>query len=342
MKDQLVVEVFDRDNWINEVAPQLNYELKGDRKKILFDNEEIGKVHLEIINIEEGLFIRYSDILLNQDIVFKEYGNNKGLKYYVFEFAFQGYPDGTVISDLPGKSLSEKKNIYLYSDNSSIMGKFPSNIQHTFMTIFVGDQWLKRNFQDFLNLHPYFNVSLESNRTFFKKMEYGVNFEKTLEQLMSRSYSDELRRPIYKGVVLMIVSEVLYRFTELDSGKYSFEKEIQQKLDDLEEYIKENLSNEITVGQLCKRIGFSKTKLHHLFKDYFKYSMYDYIKHLRMTKAKSLLMTTSLSIAEVANMVGYNSVTHFTNLFKKENGITPSKFKNGGYSDTFGGFVKSK
>ncbi|ANQ50927.1 helix-turn-helix transcriptional regulator [Flammeovirga sp. MY04] len=339
-KDQIVVEIHDREKWILQAFPQIGPFIEESDKHLVMDNE-LGKARFEVIHIEEGLFIRYSDVTLNKDVLFKEHGSKNRSKFLVFEFAFHGYPEGMVLSKFPDKSLSEEKNILIYSDNSSIYGRFPANLHHTFLTIYVSYTWLKRNFKDFLKQHPYFDIDLDTNRTFFNRMEYGIHFEKTLEQLMSRSYPLDLRKPVYKGVVLMIVSEVFYRLTESNMGKFSFKKEIQLKLDDLESYIKEHLDEEITVEQLCKKIGFSKTKLHHLFKDYFKYSMYDYIKYLRVKKAKSLIVGTNLSIAEVAHQVGYNSVTHFTNLFKKETGVTPSQFKKGGYTDIFEGLRSS-
>ncbi|MBB3701197.1 helix-turn-helix domain-containing protein [Flammeovirga yaeyamensis] len=335
-EDQIIVEIFDRENWVVEAAPQIGPFIEESDKHLVMDND-LGKARFELINIEDGLFIRYSDVTLNHNVLFKEHGRKSKAKFMVFEFAFHGYPEGMTLSHFPDKSLSDEKNILIYSDNSSIYGNFPANLHHTFLTLYVSFDWLKRNFKDFLKSHSYFDIGIETNRTFFNKMEYGVHFEKTLEQLMSRSYPLELRKPIYKGVVLMIVSEVYYRLTDGAEAKYSMKKEIQGKLDELEQYIKDNLEEEISIEDLCKRIGFSKTKLHHLFKDYFKYSMYDYIKFLRMQKAKSLIVGTNLGISEIANKVGYNSVTHFTNLFKKETGLTPTQFKKGGYTEVFEG-----
>ena len=51
-----------------------------------------------------------------------------------------------------------------------------------------------------------------------------------------------------------------------------------------------------------------------------------YLTNIRMEKAKKLLLTTSASIAEVAEQSGYGDYRVFTKVFKKSEGITPSHF----------------
>ena len=52
-----------------------------------------------------------------------------------------------------------------------------------------------------------------------------------------------------------------------------------------------------------------------------------YLTNIRMEKAKKLLLSTSLSIAEVAEQSGYGDYRVFTKVFKKSEGITPSQYR---------------
>ena len=46
-----------------------------------------------------------------------------------------------------------------------------------------------------------------------------------------------------------------------------------------------------------------------------------------MEAAKKMLLTTDNTVHEISSKVGYDNVNHFINLFKKENGVTPSVFR---------------
>ncbi|NLR89595.1 MULTISPECIES: helix-turn-helix domain-containing protein [Flammeovirga] len=323
----MLIEIKNRKTWIEEIAEFLEVPLEEDSKKIVVDNDLVNGT-FEVIEIEKGLFVRYSDFTLKKELYFKELGASEK-QDMILDFTFQGYPDGTIITEYPDNTVSDEKHILIYSGNSTIVARFPINRHSTFISILMSYEWLNKNFTDFFNKYPNIDVGLETDRVFLKKMKYGYAFEFTLEQLMSRSYSEELRSPVYKGVVLMIVAEVMMRIHDDKKNKFLFDSDTQYELDNLESYIKLNLDSDITIDQLCKKIGYSKTKLHNMFKSYFNYSVYDYIKQLRLSKAKSLLLTTDLNVSEVANKVGYTSVPHFTNLFKKEVGLTPNQYRKG-------------
>ena len=56
-------------------------------------------------------------------------------------------------------------------------------------------------------------------------------------------------------------------------------------------------------------------------------SFSEYITARRMQKAKELLKDDSRSIEEIANAVGYHDYFYFTKVFKKTQGISPSKYR---------------
>ena len=52
-----------------------------------------------------------------------------------------------------------------------------------------------------------------------------------------------------------------------------------------------------------------------------------YLTNNRMEKAKNLLLTTPLSVAEVSEQAGYGDYRVFTKVFKKNEGVTPSQYR---------------
>ncbi|AZQ64479.1 AraC family transcriptional regulator [Flammeovirga pectinis] len=323
------VTIKDRTEWLFTIAKILHVNLEEGQDTFIFDNE-VGKGDVFYKTIEDGIIIRGLNFNLKQDVSFKE-EPRKVSSSLILDFSFQGYPKGTVFLEQPQLVIEQSKQVLMYTDNSTIIGRFIKGEPRSFMAIEIKFDWLKRNFKDFFKKHPKFNDGLYSDRAVLSTLPYGLSHQETLEQLMFKDYAPEITKPVYKGLVLIIVADILYQIVsnEDQQNKYSFSVEIQKELDELDAYIKLNLDKEITVEDLCKKIGYSKTKLHGLFKKYFKYSMYDYIKHLRLKKSQSLLVTTELPIADIANRVGYQSIPHFTNRFKKEIGVTPTEYRKG-------------
>lgn len=85
--------------------------------------------------------------------------------------------------------------------------------------------------------------------------------------------------------------------------------------------------SDYSVSDLCQDAGLSRTSLHNELKKRTGKSTTDFINHIRLIKAKELLLQGSFSISEVAHKVGYNEASYFSKLFKKEFGFSPKDIK---------------
>jgi AraC family transcriptional regulator, arabinose operon regulatory protein len=65
------------------------------------------------------------------------------------------------------------------------------------------------------------------------------------------------------------------------------------------------------------------------FKRYTGYTPKQYITNLRLQNAKELLNNHSLSISDVANLVGYDNQLYFSRIFRKYIGMSPSEYRDG-------------
>lgn len=93
-------------------------------------------------------------------------------------------------------------------------------------------------------------------------------------------------------------------------------------------YFKEHYKEEISLEQLAAKMYLSPYYICRIFKSETGDTPIDYLIRLRMEKAKALLEEDpSQSIQEVAAGVGYEDAYHFSKLFKKRYGISPSQMK---------------
>ena len=91
--------------------------------------------------------------------------------------------------------------------------------------------------------------------------------------------------------------------------------------------IKEHYTENITLTGLAEKYAISVSYLSELLKEHLQLSFSEYISSKRIQKAKELLADESLSIEQIAEQTGYNDYFYFTKVFKKNTGISPSKYR---------------
>lgn len=94
------------------------------------------------------------------------------------------------------------------------------------------------------------------------------------------------------------------------------------------EYINKNISSMINSEDVAKECCLSVKQLGRVFKSEMGISVSEYIKRVRLNSAKSLLITTDLSIKEIAYSVGFESQSSFMAFFKHRMGVSPGIFRN--------------
>ena len=91
-------------------------------------------------------------------------------------------------------------------------------------------------------------------------------------------------------------------------------------------YIQFNYSHDISVDDIAKAVGVSRSHLYRVFMSNVGQSPIDYLTSYRISEACSLLKNSSLSIAEIAVSVGFFDQFYFSRVFKKSKGVPPSKY----------------
>ncbi len=92
-------------------------------------------------------------------------------------------------------------------------------------------------------------------------------------------------------------------------------------------YIKEHYAEAITLSDLARSAGVSKSECLRCFKLSIQDTPYRYLLKYRLQMAAGLLTDSVLSIGEVAQAVGFQSQSHFGKLFKEQTGDSPKDFR---------------
>lgn len=100
-----------------------------------------------------------------------------------------------------------------------------------------------------------------------------------------------------------------------------------QLIDQALEYIHQHLSEKITVQDIAESIGYNENHFSRKFCKATGRTPYQYLLRSRIERAQILLQTTSLSIREIAEQTGFNSVANFSYSFRRSQNCTPHEFR---------------
>lgn len=93
-------------------------------------------------------------------------------------------------------------------------------------------------------------------------------------------------------------------------------------------YMKENFSTEITTEDIAASVNLSESRFRFLFKKTYGITAHQHLINLRISAAKQMLWDNHYSMSEIATRCGFGSQQYFSDTFKRETGLSPSKYKN--------------
>ncbi|MDR0464006.1 MAG: AraC family transcriptional regulator [Treponema sp.] len=152
------------------------------------------------------------------------------------------------------------------------------------------------------------NTSLETTNRLFKKIEECTNFGEISEIL--KTTAERMSRMIFSfhGV---------RHFSALRKA---------------ERFIWDNYTRKLSLKEIADASGLSAPYFSTVFKDEMGENLSNYLNRLRVEKAAAMLITTDLSINEIAVACGFEDQSWFSKIFRNNTGFTPGKYRERGMS----------
>lgn len=91
--------------------------------------------------------------------------------------------------------------------------------------------------------------------------------------------------------------------------------------------ISEDLSRPLVLEEVARAVNLSTPHLRSLFRAETGVTPAQYLKSLRMKKAKELLETTFMSVKQVMFQVGIDDKSHFARVFRRQYGLSPAAYR---------------
>ncbi|QQS29720.1 MAG: helix-turn-helix transcriptional regulator [Sphingobacteriales bacterium] len=247
----------------------------------------------------------------------KEYAINKGLTFSIKTTSTNGeskaiitkddnnnitlsfcYPEAENLTELAGKP------VYYH-----VKFHFPSQYLNNYFSLYS-----ENYFQGFYN---------------YEEQELCCNKQMILHDIIHSKLEGAYRSMFLEskalGLLLCFQKEIIQPVSSCVACKFLMNPAEKEKIQKAKEIILSRLSNPLTIPELSLEVGINQCYLKKGFKEVFGTTIYDFVQEQRMMKARLLLSTTELTVSQVADKIGFSSISNFSSAFKKHTGVFPSE-----------------
>ena len=148
------------------------------------------------------------------------------------------------------------------------------------------------------------------------------------QQALRLQITDYILKPVnYEEFGTCIDNLKISLYQQRVAAQEDTQEQEERTITGITRYLQEHLAEEVSLSVLAEQFHLNAQYISQLFKNEIGVGFLAYLTNIRMEKAKKLLLSTSLSVGEVAEQAGYGDYRVFTKVFKKMEGITPSQYR---------------
>ncbi|ANW95896.1 AraC family transcriptional regulator [Wenyingzhuangia fucanilytica] len=232
----------------------------------------------------------------------KRYDLKPGYMYLIPSFTYSHY-----------KCSGSMSQYYISALEVSTTGVSVFSVLN-FLYEIEGDEFSLMCFKRILELNPNRTIVKDDPKVYDNPT--GLDFFRNENKKLSESTYLETR-----DLLLALLSKFISSAKEVDfTDKTS-------KIGRIANYIEINLATEITVKDLADVCHLNVDYFSRLFKQTYHIRPNEYIQKKRVERAQLLLIASSDSLKEIADKVGFTSVTYFSRVFKKHTKKSPLQYR---------------
>lgn len=246
---------------------------------------------------------------------------------FELSFTYQGQISEFIIN---GHTYHPKSgDILIVNSNEihSIQGGRKKNEDNVALTILLPYSFMENTVDDFS--HRYYKIPEKES---FSKLQLE-NYQLLKKIFTELIFISEQTDPFSKSHIMSLVYEIVYLLTssfseirEARTDLYTIVSEFDW-IDEVLSYIRKNLQENLSIGQLAKQFHLNENYFSRKFKKYMDMAVMEYITEIRLHQAYQLLTNYSISIQSISDQCGFPNSKSFTTVFKKRYGMTPRDYR---------------
>lgn len=175
-------------------------------------------------------------------------------------------------------------------------------------------------------------AAYRSNDIFFNEepVKPSVELMRHIESFKAECSGDNAGRDIYLDTLEVQIALTLLRqmpHKNRNSSK-EYSGNCRSNIIRAIEIMRAHFDEEFSSDKLADTARMSRYHFFRVFKAHTGKTPYDYLTDVRIEKAQEMLRNRDLSITDICYRCGFSNHSHFTSLFRKKTGVTPSEFRN--------------
>lgn len=171
-----------------------------------------------------------------------------------------------------------------------------------------------------------------------------ANAFKTPKNVVTGSMNDEIESAFSRLMQILldpqeskvlgdhILDEIYYRIIKSPEGEHLVQLCCQlthfSRISNIVDELQNDLGAEIQIDDLARKAKMSRANFHKKFKEIYNDSPIQFIKKIRLNKARQYIQFEQMKVSDAASRVGYESPAQFSREFKSHFGFPPSELKN--------------
>jgi AraC-like DNA-binding protein len=146
-----------------------------------------------------------------------------------------------------------------------------------------------------------------------------------VDSIFNIQYEGKTKMMFFRSQITALLSHFFGQLASIKTEKIKTSE--REKLAQVKAILSQNLENPPSLNEISKEIGLNTFKLKKNFKALFGVPVFKYLQNERLTLAHKMIRTQESTVQEAAWHVGYDSLSSFSNAFKKKFGYRPSQIK---------------
>jgi AraC-like DNA-binding protein len=153
----------------------------------------------------------------------------------------------------------------------------------------------------------------------------AAGLKRLSDHIISLFHNERINRRTASAAATLLLDEIQLWVNQQGDGVSD------ERFERITDFIRENLSREISLEELCKVGAVSRSTLRRIFLKSTGKPPYQWIINTRLDRARYLLRTTSDSVSSISFQSGFEDSSYFSRLFHDREGKTPGQYRSEAY-----------
>lgn len=223
--------------------------------------------------------------------------------------------------------IGHNQHNMMYGNGNS--GTITHETLHTsqFIVQFARDNFLKltENANDILKRFSEKIIEGKPLMLSDQHLSIDLSMQQAIDSILNCKYQQGIKKLFLLSRVIEILVLQAESFNRQTPGKKLVVRNDydRDRIQYAREYVTQHIENPPSLTELARIVGLNEYKLKHGFKEMFQTTVFGYLAEKRLEIAREYLCDPNKSITDIADLLGYSSIQHFSYAFKKKFGHSP-------------------